>query len=64
MILTDEVRMKFGKHKGKRMVDIPASYLNWFALECNPETASDDAMDVLDYIERNRDIIDYELVRD
>lgn len=27
--LTDEDIMPFGKHKGKRMADVPASYLAW-----------------------------------
>ena len=27
--LTDEDIMPFGKHKGKRMADVPASYLVW-----------------------------------
>jgi uncharacterized protein (DUF3820 family) len=26
MILTDESIMKFGKHKGKKLVDIPSAY--------------------------------------
>lgn len=27
--LTDEDHMPFGKHKGQRMADVPASYLAW-----------------------------------
>ena len=27
--LTDEDPMPFGKHKGQRMADVPASYLAW-----------------------------------
>ncbi|GAT35602.1 putative quorum-sensing-regulated virulence factor [Terrimicrobium sacchariphilum] len=27
--LTDEDPMPFGKHKGKRMADVPASYFVW-----------------------------------
>ena len=29
MALTDESLMPFGAHKGKRMIDVPASYLMW-----------------------------------
>lgn len=27
--MTDEDKMPFGKHKGKRMADVPADYLLW-----------------------------------
>lgn len=27
--MTDEDEMPFGKHKGKKMKDVPAEYLDW-----------------------------------
>ena len=30
MVITDNFLISFGKHKGKRIGDVPASYLIWF----------------------------------
>jgi len=60
-MLTDDSQMPFGKHKGVRMQDVPARYLDWFLGECDPEEASDDALAVLSYIQRNLNVIQSEL---
>ena len=55
--LSDEDLFPFGMHKGARMVDVPASYLDWLRDQ-------DWLMEwpaVEDYIVRNKDLIDYEL---
>lgn len=49
--LTDESEMPFGKHKGIRMQDVPASYLFWLwdnGLKNETKTNS-----VAEYIQRN-----------
>ncbi|MEO5915582.1 MAG: DUF3820 family protein [Luteolibacter sp.] len=40
--LTDNDPMPFGKHKGKRMEDVPANYLLWLHSEgcSNPDVAA------------------------
>ena len=60
--LTDESKMPFGKYKGKMMQDVPASYLDWFAGECKSKEASNESLMVLDYIQRNRNAINEELL--
>jgi hypothetical protein len=56
--LHDNDRMPFGCHKGKRMQDVPAGYLDWLldqpCIEHYPE--------VKDYIERNEKIIERDLI--
>jgi hypothetical protein len=49
--LDDSDEMPFGKHKGKRMEDVPASYLHW--LWFNGLKQETDSSQVADYIERN-----------
>ena len=51
MALTDESPMPFGKHKNKKMIDVPASYLLFLFEEnkCNKE--------VKEYIEDNMDVL-------
>lgn len=50
-MLTDTCPMPWGKHKGKRMIDVPAAYLLWLHTEgkANGDVAAyiDDNMDVL-----------------
>ncbi len=55
--LTDEDRMPFGKYKGQRMSDVPASYLHW--LWTNGKEA-DQVCPVADYIRRNLDALKME----
>ena len=59
--LTDTDLMPFGKHQGKVMANVPASYLVWAhgAITRNKKTA-----DVLDYIKDNLDAIYMELKKE
>lgn len=34
----ENVRMKFGKHAGKRISDLPTSYLKWISENWNEDT--------------------------
>jgi len=52
--LMDSDPMPFGKYKGTKMEDVPASYLDWLDGE-GVQGA------VADYIRRNRDVIHSEL---
>lgn len=54
--LMDADLMPFGMHEGTRMEHVPASYLDWLH---GQDLSSH--LDVLGYIERNRDLIDKEL---
>lgn len=56
-ILTDKSLMPYGKHKGKKMANVPADYLIWL-LDNNRTTPP-----VRKYIEENRDILDIEIKR-
>lgn len=49
--LTDDSEMPFGMHKGKKMEDVPASYL----LYLKGEGCSDQR--VVDYIEENLQVL-------
>lgn len=48
-ILTDTDLMPFGKHKGKLMQDVPASYLHWLWVD----SKRDKTTSIGDYIYRN-----------
>ena len=60
MQLQDSDKMPFGKHKGKQMDEVPATWLDWFSEEAAPPFG-EKAKAVLDYIERSRIAIDSEL---
>ncbi len=60
MKLEDADKMPFSKHKDKRMDEVPAGWLDWFSAEALPPF-NENAQAVLDYIERNRVVIDKEL---
>lgn len=51
MALTDESPMPFGKHKGEKMVNVPADYLLW--LHENNKCSAE----VKEYIEDNMEIL-------
>lgn len=53
-ILSDESSMPFGKHRGKRMIDVPAQYLLWL----NDDGLKDGPLK--NYIERNLDALKQE----
>ena len=55
--MTDADLMPFGKHRGKRMEDVPAGYLDWV----HGQDWIDEWPDVKAYIEDNRSVIDSEL---
>lgn len=57
-VLTDDCPMPWGIHKGKRMEDVPASYLIYF-YDQNKCSA-----DVRAYIEDNLDVLRMEVKRD
>jgi len=51
--LTDESIMSFGKHQGKALKDVPASYLMWLY----DEPASVGNADLRRYIEENKEVL-------
>ena len=57
IMLNDNDPFPFGTHKGKPMEKVPATYLDW--VQDQPWISK--WPDVVDYIERNRTAIDYEL---
>ena len=52
--LTDESPMPFGKYKGDKMINVPASYLLW----CKDNTFNSD---VKEYVRDNYDALTMEL---
>lgn len=63
MKLTDESHMPFGKYKGEKMANVPASYLKWIYDEWtlpNPRFGFVNN-DVKEYIEENLDVIQEEI---
>lgn len=56
-MLTDESRMPFGKYKGEKMANVPASYLLWLYEndKCNKE--------VKEYVLDNLDVIKEQVKR-
>lgn len=63
MALTDESIMPFGKHKGKEMANVPASYLLWIYDEWtlpNPRFGFVH-QEVKAYIEVNLDVLKKEV---
>ena len=52
--LTDEDQMPFGRYKGTRMQDVPASYLHWlWTNEKDPMSRKVKTDSIADYIWRN-----------
>ncbi len=63
MALTDESIMPFGKHKGKEMANVPASYLLWIYDEWtlpNPRFGFAH-QEVKAYIEENLEVLKKEV---
>lgn len=55
MPLTDESLMPFGKHKGTKMANVPASYLLWmYEQECV-------SMEIHNYVKDNLDVLKQEI---
>lgn len=55
--LTDLSPMPFGKYKGHRMQDVPASYLHWLWVNGKEK---DPACPVAEYIRKNRTVLEQE----
>jgi hypothetical protein len=55
--MDDSSRMPFCKFEGFPMKEVPAAYLDWL----HDQAWITKWPEVLDYIETNRDVIDYEL---
>lgn len=55
MILNDSSPMPFGKHKNKKMEDVPASYLIWLYdnNKCTDEVRA--------YVEDNLDVLNHQI---
>ena len=61
--LTDNSIMPWGKHKGKKLANIPNDYLLWLRDEIQktvPIRRSLDNKELLEYIEDNMDVINKE----
>lgn len=56
---TDQTPMPFGKHKGQKLEDVPASYLLWCSE--NVEPTDDVRRALLTYIAENMAVIESEL---
>lgn len=56
-MLTDNSPMPFGKYRGRKMKEVPASYLDWL----HGQPWIEDWGEVLAYIQANRKVIDQEL---
>ena len=56
--MTDESIMPFGKHKGEKMANVPASYLLWIYDNMNLFD------DLREYIDENRDALEVEANRE
>lgn len=57
-MLNDDDPMPFGKHKDQKMGEVPASYLDWL----HDQDWIGEWPNVLEYIVKNRDVIDLELI--
>lgn len=53
MTYTDETEMPFGKHKGQKLANVPASYLLWWFDECK----RDDWRDLQAYVKDNLQVL-------
>jgi uncharacterized protein (DUF3820 family) len=49
-MITDESIMPFGKHKGKKMIDVPDEYLLWLLQEGNTYG------EMLEYLQDNEEV--------
>lgn len=56
--LKDQDKMPFGKHKGKRMEDVPAQYFHW--LWTDAKMKDDDESPVAQYIRDNLNCLELE----
>lgn len=64
--MKDTDLMPIGKHVGKRMIDVPASYLLWIGEEIEKKFYKNRTLNeskVLKYIEENKQVLDNEVSR-
>ena len=59
---TDNSQMPFGKHQGKRLIDVPAYYLLWL-WENQYDSKADEAKPVSVYIFDNLDVLKSQVKR-
>lgn len=64
-LLTDNDMMPFGKHKGQRMANVPASYLLWLYERWRNGDApkSDEVFRVKVYVDSNLEVLRMEVKR-
>lgn len=55
--MNDDDEMPFGKHQGKPMCDVPASYLLWLWNENYGQETNTKTKPVIDYIKENIDAL-------
>lgn len=53
MKLTDDSIIGFGKYKGRKLINIPPSYLLWLINDVDDKIVSGRSEDVKDYIKEN-----------
>lgn len=57
--LTDQSLMPFGKHIGKRMSKVPATYLLWLCDQIIKKAGVNNyEVAVKEYVEENKDVLD------
>jgi uncharacterized protein (DUF3820 family) len=56
--MTDTDLMPFGKHKGKRMIDVPASYFLWLLDALKNDTRN---VEVKQYLQENKEALKLEV---
>lgn len=59
--LADDSPMPFGKHSGRKMIEIPAAYLLWLADEIGRDPPAGPRRLVRSYIDRNRSALEQEV---
>ena len=57
-LLNDEDKMPLGKYRGEKMIDVPASYYNWFWHNGGKFVCKNDP--VANYILRNKSALELE----
>lgn len=61
MRMTDDTPMPFGKHKGRRLEDVPANYLLWLGSNLEPTDQTRTAL--LHYIVENQAALEHEVLQ-
>lgn len=61
---TDESLMPIGKHKGKKLGNVPVGWFEWFKHNNEGKTLYGDWKMLMDYINENWDVMEVELERE